>query len=177
MNLQINIDHGRAAPLGKFEQTHARPQSVFDHFDSIESSAEVEGGADAGSSESGADAPKDDADPLYMAATRIWDDTSITSYFHLVPKLEANVEVDPKQALDVAGSAKLYADRKLGWFALGNGESPTITRYTLGNNDQLVAGDAMSLLDCGVQNLWDSLCVVSKDKAYYPDSEGSQLII
>lgn len=163
------------------DETSSKPKpAVKPDVDSADAGAEIDAGAAAGDNEpadAGTDAPSDDAAPLYMAATRIWDDTSITSYFHLVPSLEADEKVDPKQALEVAGSAKLYADRKLGWFALGNGESPTITRYTLGKNDQLVAGDAMSLLDYGVQSLWDSLYVISKNKAYYPDSEGSQLIV
>jgi hypothetical protein len=123
-----------------------------------------------------------DADPpvetesAYLLGTRVWDDVTTTSFFHVVPSLEAGTEIDEAQALEVPGSAKLYSVPRLGWFALGGGEAPTITRYTL-EQGALVAGDQISLLDYGVNSLWDSLYVVSRTKAYYPDRERNQLIV
>lgn len=114
--------------------------------------------------------------PLYVLGTRVWDDTTTTSYFHVVPSLEPGTVVDPALALEVPGAAKLYAVEGLGWFAVGGGESPTITRYTLEGGQRLVAGRTLSLQGYGVRDLWDTLYVVSATKAYYPDREGAQLI-
>jgi len=115
--------------------------------------------------------------PAFVAATRVWDDTTTTSYFHVLPGIDASVEVDPGQALEVPGPAKLFAYGELGWFAVGDGESPTITRYTLSPDGKLAPGVSISLLDYGVSDLWDSLYFASADKAYYPDAHNSQLIV
>lgn len=115
--------------------------------------------------------------PLFLAAARVWDDTTTTSYFHVLPSIGADTLVDAHQALERAGAAKLFAYGDLGWFAIGDGESPTITRYTLSPQGTLVEGQSISLLDYGVTDLWDSLYFVSADKAYYPDTSQSQLIV
>jgi hypothetical protein len=116
------------------------------------------------------------SDPLYLAMTRVWDDTSTTSYLHVLPSLEAGTEVDTQQALELSGPAKLFSYGKL-WFAVGQGDRPTITRYSLNEGGRLVKGDSISLQPFGVQDLWDSLYFVSEEKAYYPDTTGSQLIV
>jgi hypothetical protein len=115
--------------------------------------------------------------PVYMAATRVWDDVSTTSYFHLVDSIASDTVVESSQALEVPGAAKLYALEGIGWFAIGEGESPTITRYTLDEDGRLAADASMSFLDYGVQSLWDQLYVVSATKAYYPDPDLSQLVV
>jgi hypothetical protein len=113
----------------------------------------------------------------FLLGTRVWDDTSATSYFHVVSSLEAGVAVDEGQALEVAGAAKLFAIEGAGWFALGAGEAPTITRYTINDQGRLAPAGSVSLLDYGVERLWDTLYVVSPTKMYYPDREGQRLII
>lgn len=115
--------------------------------------------------------------PLYLAATRVWDDTSTTSYFHVLPSIDADTVVDGSQALEVGGSAKLFANGPNEWFAIGSGESPTITRYTLNERGQLERGKAMSLQTYGVQDLWDTLYFASAEKAYYPDPSSGQLVV
>ena len=79
--------------------------------------------------------------------------------------------------MEVPGAAKLYAVPDLGWFAIGGGEGPAITRYTLDVRGALVKGDSISLQAYGVDSLWDTLYIVSPTKAYYPDRAGTQLII
>lgn len=115
-------------------------------------------------------------DPLYLAMTRVWDDTTTTSYLHVLASLDAGTEVDTKQALELSGPAKLFSYGKL-WFAVGQGDSPTITRYSLDERGRLVEGASISLQPFGVQDLWDSLYFVSAEKAYYPDTSSSQLIV
>jgi hypothetical protein len=137
------------------------------------------GGAAACSSAGGGDdgPSHEGSDPLYLAMTRVWDDTSTTSYLHLVPSLDAGTEVDVSQALELPGPAKLFAHEKLGWFAVGGGEEPIITRYGLDGDGRLQEGASISLQPFGVQALWDSIYFVSPEKAYYPDTSGSQLVV
>ena len=135
--------------------------------------------ADAGSSGN----PEADAgssgnpEATFLLGTRVWDDTSTTSYFHLVSSIEAGVAVNEDQALEVPGSAKLFAIEGAGWFAIGNGEAPIITRYTISDQGRLVEAGSLSLLNYGVERLWETLYVVSPTKMYYPDREGQRLII
>jgi hypothetical protein len=120
-----------------------------------------------------------EAGPAYVVATRVWSDdgAAVTSYFNVVSSLDAETTVDTDRGLEVAGAAKLYAVEGIGWFAVGGGEDPTITRYTLSEEGSLVEGDKLSLLDYGVQGLWDTLYVVSETKMYYPDRAGGRLIV
>jgi hypothetical protein len=115
-------------------------------------------------------------DPSFLVGTRVWDDTATTSYFHLATSLEAGTVIDPRDAVEVPGSAKLFSIEGAGWFAIGGGESPTISEYTL-DGGRLVEGVTISLQEYGVQSLWDTLYVVSPTKAYYPDRDGEQLIV
>jgi hypothetical protein len=118
-----------------------------------------------------------DLDTAYVLGTRVWDDSSTTSYFHVAPSLEQTVQVDPARALEVSGAAKLYAAYDLGWFAFGEGESPTLSRYTLDDEGRLKKGASISLQQYGVKGLWDTIYFVSPTKAYYPDRDGAQLIV
>jgi len=130
---------------------------------------------DEGSADEG-EFPLDDG-PAYVVATRVWDDTSITSYFHVLPSLEAGTPVDPARALEVPGSAKLYAIDGTAWLAIGGGDTPTITRYELDEQRALVARESIGLHAYGVSSLWDGLYVVSPTKVYYPDRDNQQLIV
>lgn len=118
-----------------------------------------------------------EAGPAFAIGTRIWDDTTTTSYFHVVDSLEAGTTVDLSKAIEVSGSAKLFSIGTLGWFAIGGGEAPTISRYTLDANNRLVPGETISLQSYGVSSLWDTVYVVSPTKAYYPDRDNQQLIV
>lgn len=113
----------------------------------------------------------------YLAATRIWDDSATNSYFQVLPSIDQGTAVDLKKAVEIPGSAKLYASEDIGWFAIGDTESLTISRYTLDDRGALVKGETVSLQPYGVTSLWPTLYFVSPTKAYYPDRAGSQLII
>ncbi|WP_437656497.1 hypothetical protein [Sorangium sp. So ce1182] len=113
----------------------------------------------------------------FVVATRVWDDTATNSYFHVVPSLEQGTVVDPSQAMEIPGSARLFAFADQGWFGVGDGESPTISHYTLDARDALVKGDAISLQPFGVQSLWQTNYLVSPTKAYHPDRAGEQLVV
>ena len=115
--------------------------------------------------------------PAFAVGTRVWDDSSTTSYFNIVDSLDAGTTVDTSRAIEVAGAAKLFSLGSLGWFAIGGGESPTISRYEVDENNQLQPRETISLQNYGVESLWDTVYVVSPTKAYYPDRDNRQLIV
>jgi hypothetical protein len=136
------------------------------------------GGADDGASGAGTDAgASGNPDAAFLLGTRVWDDSSTTSYFHVVSSIEAGTAVDEDEALEVPGPAKLFAIEGAGWFAIGNGEAPIITRYTINDAGGLAEAGSLSLLNYGIEGLWQTLYVVSPTKMYYPDREGQRLII
>jgi hypothetical protein len=142
------------------------------------SGSSTTGGAPGDSSGSGGLAGQPgDADPAYLIGTRVWVDTTATSYFNVVSSLDKGTEVSREQALELPGPAKLYAIPDVGWFGLGGGEEPTITRYGLSADGKLQKEKTINMLSYGVQGLWDNLYVVSKTKIYYPDRDNRQLII
>lgn len=115
--------------------------------------------------------------PAFLLGTRVWNDTSTTSYFNAVSALDEGTEVDQDQGLEVPGSAKLYSIEGVGWFAVGGGEEPTVTRYALDDRGRLDARETISPQNYGVESLWVTLYVVSPTKMYYPDRDGQRLIV
>lgn len=139
------------------------------------------GGGDAGaagdSAGSGGGDDGSEEDAAFVLGTRVWDDTTTTSYFHVVASLAAGTEIDESRALELPGAAKLVSMPDVGWFGIHSGEAPIVTRYTLDASDRLVEGKSMSFANYGVEGLWDTHYVVSPTKAYYADRAGKQLII
>jgi hypothetical protein len=115
--------------------------------------------------------------PAFAVGTRVWDDSSATSYFNVVESLEAGTTVDTMRAIEAAGSAKLFSLGSLGWFAIGGGEAPTISRYEVDSNNELQRRETISLQNYGVKSLWETVYVISPTKAYYPDRDNGQLIV
>jgi hypothetical protein len=119
------------------------------------------------------------ADANYVVATRIFSDDGgdVTSYLHLVSSLEEGTQVDLKDAIEIPGSAKLFALDD-GWLAVGSGDGVTITRYEADPQEGLrETGETIDLQPSGVQSLWDTLYVASSTKVYYADREAGQLVI
>lgn len=128
---------------------------------------------EAGDSDAGNGEP-----PAFLVGTRVWTESELTtSYFHVVPSIERGTEVDLTEAIELPGAAKLYNVEGAGWFAIGSGEAPDITRYTLGANGRIAEQETISLQAYGVDSLWNTLYVVSSTKMYYPDRNGQRLII
>jgi hypothetical protein len=137
-----------------------------------QSSSGGQGGGGQGGDDGG-----DDGGDAFIVATRIWDDTATNSYYHVVSSLDAATAVDPTQALEITGSARLFAFEGTGWFGVGGAESPTISRYTLDDSNKLVKGDAISLQPFGVESLWPTNYVISPTKVYHPDRAGEQIVV
>lgn len=121
----------------------------------------------------------DNANAQYVVTSRIFsaDGDDVTSYLHLVPSLDATTKVDLKNAIEVAGSAKVFALED-GWLAVGSGDSVRITRYEADPTKGLTkTGQTIDLQPSGVQSLWETLYVASSTKVYYADRENAQLVI
>jgi hypothetical protein len=95
-----------------------------------------------------------------------------TNYITPVGSLDASAVVDFTRAIEQPGIARLYGQEGVGYFAVGNGEAQTITRYELGPDDRLTPGATLSLQNFGVTLLVDATSIqfVSPTKAYYLDS-------
>ena len=92
---------------------------------------------------------------LYSVASR--DDIAIaaivSSQFGVLARWL--VLVTAGQAIELAGPAKLFSDGGKRWFAIGEGDEPTITRYTLDDRGHLEKGESMSLLQEAMEELTD----------------------
>lgn len=71
--------------------------------------------------------PSDKPTRYVILSTILGADTE-TSYLHLLSSFE-NVEIDPKQALELPGRASIATYDQ--WLFVADGEAPTITRYTV----------------------------------------------
>jgi hypothetical protein len=114
----------------------------------------------------------------YLLGTRVFtpDGEMTTSFFHVVPSLDADTRIEPDQGLEVGGSAKLFSLGEIGWMAIGDGEQPKLTRYVV-EDGTLAARESLSLSNEGVSALWETMYFVNEHKVYYPDREGQQLVV
>lgn len=115
----------------------------------------------------------------YVVSSRIFsgDGADVTSYLHLVSSLDSDTRVDLKDAIEIPGSAKVFALDDA-WLAVGSGDGVTITRYEVDEKTGLKkTGETIDLQPSGVQSLWETLYVASSSKVYYVDREGAQLVI
>lgn len=141
-------------------------------------------GADAGARESDAAADSGaaespDKSPVYVVATRVFtpDGTQTNTYVQTLSSIEQGAKLETSKAREFAGPAELFALEKPRWLAIGDGEAPLLTHYTLGSDEMLTAGDEISLQDYGLQSFFSNkLYQVSPTKAYIPDPDTAQLV-
>ena len=89
------------------------------------------------------------------------------NYFSLVESLAEARTLDYARSLEVPGRPRLYAAKGVGFFAIGAGESPTITRYEV-RDGALVPGASLSFPNLGVRAMGaQAVLFVSDTKAYY----------
>ncbi|WP_426749684.1 MxcI [Myxococcus sp. Y35] len=110
-----------------------------------------------------------DEGPLYLVHSAVETNGSRMSYFTLVDSLDEPQTLDYENSLELPGSPRLYAAQGAGFFAIGAGESPTITRYEV-RDGALVPGASLSFLNLGVRSMGaQAVHFVSETKAYYKD--------
>src|SRR5262245_25851006 len=119
------------------------------------------------------------SEQLYLLWSGTSGDEVDSNYFTPLPSLDVGTVVDYGRALEQPGIARLYGQDGVGFFALGDGEEQSITRYELGADDAFVPGQKLSLQPFGVELLADatSLKFISPSKAYYIDPSGLQVLI
>ncbi|QSQ17553.1 MxcI [Myxococcus landrumensis] len=115
--------------------------------------------------------------PLFLVHSAVETNGSRTNYFSLVDSLEQAKTLDYSKSLELPGRPRLYTAKGVGFFAIGSGESPTITRYEV-RDGAFVAGTSMSFQQLGVKRLGaQAILFVSPTKAYYKDDAQAQIIV
>jgi hypothetical protein len=118
-----------------------------------------------------------DTEPRYLIHSAVQTDGTRMNYFTLVDSLDQASQLDYSQSLELPGRPRLYAAQGIGFFAIGGGEAPTITRYEL-QEGRLVPGRSISLQAQGVRQLGpQAVLFASPTKAYYKDDAQAQVIV
>jgi len=118
--------------------------------------------------------------PAYLAATRVFtpDGTGSTTYMQVLGSIESGSRLELANATEFAGPAELFSIKEIGWFGVGDGNAPVLTRYSLSADGKLEADQKLNLASYGVQEFFaDKTYYVSPTKVYYPDPDGKQLLI
>lgn len=118
-----------------------------------------------------------EAGPLYAVFTSVETDQDANTYLGLTPTLDGDGELDRSTALEAPGSSRFYAPPSGGFFAIGNNDDITITRYEIVGERSLVEVGRMSFAAIGVTRLQNRVVFVSATKAYYIDETGGQIAI
>lgn len=114
---------------------------------------------------------------LYLLHSAVQgDDGNRLNYFTPVSSLSAVSTVSYAESLELPGRARLYAAPGVGYFAIGNAEGVSLTRYELARG-RFVPGQSLSLQAYGVSSLGaQAVLFASPTLAYYKD-DGQGLII
>lgn len=123
-------------------------------------------------------APTPTVPPLYLIHTAVQDSTGRVNHFNLIESVREPSRLDYTKSLLLPGRARLYTAPGIGFFALGAGEAPEITRYQISPAGTFAKGATMSLQPQGVKNMaWQAVLFVSPTKAYYKDPDEGQIIV
>ncbi len=117
--------------------------------------------------------------PLYLlhSATES-PETGRSNYFTVVDSLGASRTLDYASSLELPGRARLYAEKGVGFFAIADGETPTITRYELTSDGAFEQGPSLSFSAYGIGEMGaQAVLFVSPTKAYYKDYAQAQVIV
>lgn len=119
----------------------------------------------------------DTTGPLYVTATRVFTADSSSGYLTTFSSLEAGTQVDLSHAIEledawVFGKADPYLYTATIF-------SPTIKRWEVSKNGELVEGPTLSFANAGVEGTFvaASTPLYSKDKSYFIDSASQQIVI
>ena len=116
--------------------------------------------------------------PLYAIMYEVYDDVGSTSYLSLLDTLDIEA-VDTSSAREYGGG-RAFIQTFNGWLFVGDAESPTVTRYSIGAGDELIPEGELSFAAYGFQTSnFDSWNVtfISPEKAYEMDFAGGTTII
>jgi hypothetical protein len=126
------------------------------------------------------EAPDDanDADPLYAVMYEVYDDVGSTSYLSLLDSLDIE-EVDLGRAREFGGG-RAFIQSYEGKLFVGDAEAPTVTRYSIAEDGELVPEGSISFanygLDRGQFDAWN-VSFIHPEKAYLLDFKEATTII
>ena len=116
--------------------------------------------------------------PLYAIMYEVFDDTGSTSYLSLLDTLDLD-EVDLSQAREFGGG-RAFIQSYEGKLFVGDAESPTVTRYSVAEDGELIDEGTISFanygLDSGQFDAWN-VTFIKPDKAYLLDFRDGTTII
>lgn len=118
------------------------------------------------------------AGAVYVAATRVFspDGSQTTTYVQVLNSLDQGTQIETTKATEFGGPAELFSLETPRWVAVGSGESPEFSRYSL-NGQTIKKEETASVQTYGVQSFFSSkIYQVSPTKVYLPDPENAQLI-
>ena len=116
-------------------------------------------------------------DPLYIMLARVILPEGRMHYFTPLRALRGDNLVDTSKALEERGNARLYAEPGGGFFMLGSGETPTITRVEVDSDGRFTKGPSVSFAGLGVKDLgFRAVTFVDANRALYRDDSQLQVI-
>lgn len=118
-------------------------------------------------------------DPAYLIHSAVEPpEQDRVNYYTVVESLDQAEHIDYAQSLELPGRARLYAEPGIGYFAIGDGENVSITRYELADDGSFEPGDSLSLQSYGVTAMGaQAVLFISPTKAYYKDDGQAQIIV
>ncbi|MET0339900.1 MAG: MxcI [Polyangiales bacterium] len=131
-------------------------------------------GIDAGTGATSGSAPS-----LFIVHSAVQGtDGNRLNYFSAVTDLAKPEKIDYGKSIELSGRPRLYAAPKLGFFAIADAETLSITRYEVGADGSFRPGAKLSLQQHGVSALEpQGVHFVSATKAYYKDSKQAQVLV
>jgi hypothetical protein len=134
----------------------------------------------SGPTGSSADAqPATAAAPVYVASTRVFtpDGTQTTTYVQVLNSLDQGTKIETSKATEFGGPAELFSINSPRWVAVGAGESPELSRFSL-NGQTIKKEETLSVHAYGLESFFSNkLYQVSPTKVYLPDPDNAQLIM
>lgn len=117
-------------------------------------------------------------DPVYVLHSAVQSTDDRLNYFTLVSSLTEDTEITYDASIEVPGRARLYATEGLGFFAIGDGEDVSLTRYDVEGDGTLTEGASLSFAALGVTSLGaQAVHFASPTVAYYKDPSQAQVIV
>jgi hypothetical protein len=142
--------------------------------------SEANGGSSPAPEANGGSSPDSAASdaPLYAVMYEVYDDVGSASYLSLLDSLDIP-EVDLSRAREF-GSGRAFIQANDGKLFVGEAESPTVTKYSIAEDGELVAEGTISFanygLDRGQFDTWN-VSFISPTKAYLLNFKDGTTII
>jgi hypothetical protein len=116
------------------------------------------------------------SEPVYVVFSTIDTPDGRLGYFVTTPSIDGDLSLDVTRGVEVPGGGQLYAPPRAEFLLVGDGESPSFTRYDLDASGDLVRGRTLSFANLGVNDVWRHMIFADEDRAYFLDYGQLQII-